>query len=93
MVKSGIRNQSKEDKYLKTINKANNFIGKQPADELLDEYITGDVTESIMYINKLTDDEDQNMLDTLKVTGIVYDALVKAVDELKDEMDKMLASV
>ena len=46
-----------------------------------------------VYINKLTDDEDQNMLDTLKVTGIVYDALVKAVDELKDEMDKMLASV
>ena len=93
LIKSGNKSQNKENKYLKIIKKANNFIEKQPADELLDEYMSPEVAESLIDINKLTDDEDQNMLDTLKVTGIVYDALVKAVDELKDEMDKMLASV
>lgn len=93
LVKNGVRSQVKEDKYLKVIKKANNFIEKQPADELLDEYIAADVSEKLMNINQLTDDEDQNMLDTLEITGIVYDTLVKSVDELKDEMDKMLASV
>ena len=93
LVKTGVRSQIKEDKYLKVIKKANNFIEKQPANDLLDGYIAADVSERLMNINRLTDDEDQNMLDTLEVSGIVYDTLVKAVDELKDEMDKMLASV
>ena len=93
MVKSGKRNQKKEDKYLKVIKKANNFIGKQPANELLDEYISEKVTDKMQTINCLTDDEDQNMLDTLEVTGVVYDALIESVGELKEDLDNMLASV
>ena len=93
MIKSGKKDQTKEDKYLKVIKKANNFIEKQPADELLDEYISEKVTDKMQNINCLTDDEDQNMLDTLEVTGIVYDALIESVEELKDDLNDMLASV
>ena len=93
LIMFGNRSQKKEDKYLKIIKKANNFIEKQLADELLDEYMAPDVAENLKDINRLTDDEDQNMLDTLKVTGVVYDALVKSVDELKGEMEKMIHSV
>ncbi len=93
LVKTGSKSQSKEDKYLKIINKTNNFIAKQPADEMLDEYISEEVTDKMQNINCLTDDEDQNMIDTLEITGAVYDALVKAVDDLKEDMDNMIASV
>lgn len=93
LVKSGNRSQVKENKYLKIIKKANNFIEKQPADELLDEYISEKVTDDMRNINCLTDDEDQNMIDTLKVTGVVYDALIESVEELKDDLNNMLASV
>lgn len=90
---SGNRSQKKEDKYIKIVRKTNNFIEKQPADELLDEYITSSVTDKIERINCLTDDEDQNMLYTMEVTNALYDALISAVDELHDELQTMLASV
>lgn len=93
LIKSGEKSPKKEEKYLKIISKANNFISKQPADELLDEFISESVSDKLQYINCLSDDQDKNMLDTLEVSGIVYDALVDAVDKLSKHLTETLENV
>lgn len=72
----------KEEKCLKIIRKANNVIQKQSAYKLLDSYIAGTTTDAVQQINMLSDDADANMLQTLSISGAVYDALIAAVEEL-----------
>ena len=69
----------KEEKCLKTIRKVNNVIAKQSAYNLLDTYITGMTTEKVQQINMLSEDADQNMLQTLAISGAVYTAMIEAI--------------
>ena len=83
----------KEEKCLKTIRKVNNVIAKQSAYNLLDTYITGMTTEKVQQINMLSEDADQNMLQTLAISGAVYTAMIEAIDELTPLLKKSLAKL
>ena len=83
----------KEEKCLKTIRKVNNVIAKQSAYNLLDTYITGMTTEKVQQINMLSEDADQNMLQTLAISGAVYTAMIEAIDELTPLLKESLAKL
>lgn len=83
----------KEEKCLKTIRKVNNVIEKQSAYKLLDTYITGTTTEKVQQINMLSEDADENMLQTLAISGAVYSAMIEAVEELTPLLKESLAKL
>ena len=93
MIKAGNRNEAQEQKYLKQISKANKFIEKQDAYELMNVYITAAVTEKIQAINCMSDDADQNMIDTLNISESVYDALLTGVEELSEAVEKGISEL
>lgn len=83
----------KEEKCLKTIRKVNNVIERQSAYKLLDTYITGITTEQVQQINMLSEDADENMLQTLAISGAVYSAIIEAVEELTPLLNESLAKL
>lgn len=91
--RGGNLSPDKEAKLLKTIQKANNFIEKQAAYPLFDAYISEDVTEAIQKINCVTDDADQNLIDTVEISRVVFEALLKAEEELEPVLKESLTKV
>lgn len=82
-----------EEKYLKQIRKANNFIEKQGAYTLFDSYISNSVTEAMQGINCITGDATKDFLSTLETAKIVFSALEKATVELGPILKDSLAKV
>lgn len=93
MIHSGKTSEQKEEKYLKVIRKTNNFISKQKANELLDSYATGSITEKMQGINSMTNDADENMIQTLEISKVVYEAMIDAVNDLTPVLKESLAKL
>lgn len=92
-VHMGKNTPQKEAKQLKVIQKSNSFIEKQAAYPLFDAYISDAVTEAIQKINCVTEDSEQNMLDTVEISKIVFDALLHAEEELHPLLKESLAKL
>ncbi len=87
------RDERKEEKNLKIINKANRFMEKQPVYEIFDMYISGDVVDVMSDVNRLTDDEDANMKKTLEISKNVYKSMIRAADALEPVLDESLEKI
>lgn len=93
MYKSGNISEVQEQKSFKTIQKANNFIEKQDAYEFMNVYITANIVDEMQAINCMSENEDENRKNTLKISRTVYEALLKGVDELSETVDKGIAGL
>ncbi len=79
-----------EEKCLKTVRKANNFIEKQDVYILFDSYISAKVTDAIQKINCVSGDEQKDMIATLETSKIVFNALIEAEKELRPVLEEVL---
>lgn len=93
LIKSGKINPKKENRCLKTVKKANNFISKQMIYTILDDYIAGDLNEKLMDINCLTDDENENVIKTYDIAKFTFEAILKGVKTIKPILEEALKSV
>lgn len=93
MVKAGRNQPKKEEKNLKIVRKANNFINKQRAYDLLDLYIMSSIRDKMQGINQLTDNADDNFVQTIEISNAVYKAMIEAVDTLKSLVKEELAKL
>ncbi len=93
MLQLGEKNAQKENKKIAALKKINDLVNKQTANELLEIYISGETTSEIQRINKMTEDEDENMRNTLEISTIVYQEMIKAIDELKPLLQESLAKL
>lgn len=93
LIDAGKSNPQKEEKLLSQIRHANNFIDKQAANELLEIYISERTMEEMQKINCIGEDEDQNIVDTLKISTVVYKEMLKAIDELQPLLKESLAKL
>lgn len=87
---SGTKNESKD---WKKVNKINKFLEKQAAYDILDVYISNIVAGDLVTVNNLSEDEDENMKKTLKISLAIYKALVKAVDDLTPVLEETLEQI
>ncbi len=71
-------------KKVKEVTSANEYIEKQRAYDLLDFYLNTTSMDDLKDINRVTGDEDADLLAVYRSAKITYDALVEAVDALKD---------
>ncbi len=82
--------QFNEAKDLKKIDKINKFLAKQDAYSILDVYITNTVSSDIQMVNKLTDNEEENMKKTLKISLVIYKTLINAIENLTPVLEETL---
>lgn len=82
-----------ESKDWKKVNKINKFLEKQAAYDILDVYISNIVAGDLVTINNLSEDEDENMKKTLKISLAIYKALIKAVDNLTPVLEETLEQI
>ena len=90
MINSEKKDAINEAKNLKKIDKINKFLARQDAYNILDVYIMTSVSKDIQTVNNLSEDEDENMKKTLKISTVIYKALIKAVDELTPVLEESL---
>lgn len=77
--------------YLQYIKDLQRNIQKQEIYILLDEYISADVEERIFAANRRYNDENIRLYENMKSNKILFEALIKAVKELKPFMIEVLA--
>lgn len=93
MLKTGKSNPVNEAKNLKKIDKINKFLSRQSAYDILDVYIINAVSKEMQMVNKLTEDEDENMKKTLEISITIYKALIKAVEDLTPVLEETLENI
>ncbi len=93
LINTGKSDYKKEQKCLKKISKVNKSVPKMSAYSLLDLYIMSSVTEKLQDINTLTDDADENMVQTLDISCALYEALIDGVDALGPILTEELKKV
>ncbi len=76
--------------YTREITKANQFIEKQNAYQLLDQYIESRSIDIVGEINVLSGDEIQDRRDTMDRAGRLYQVIIDAVEELEPEVKKAM---
>ena len=60
---------------------------------LIEIYISERTMEEMQKINCIGEDEDQNIVDTLKISTVVYKEMLKAIDELQPLLKESLAKL
>lgn len=93
IVNSRKKNTKSEHNNLKKVDKINKFIEDQSAYSILDIYIIKAIANDIRNINSLTEDEDENMKETLKTSISIYEALIEAVDTLTPILEETLSNI
>ena len=86
-------NPAKESELSKKLRKINNFINKQSCYELIETYISDDVAEKIAKINTLSEDENENLINTANISIAIYEAMEKAIKELTPVLEESLEKV
>ena len=90
IVKSGKSSPKKENKCIKTVKKANNFIEKQLVYSILDDYIATDLNDKLKDINCLTEDENENIIKTYDMSKSAFEAILNGVDEITPILENAL---
>lgn len=90
MVRLKENNPVKENKKVSALRKINKYIDKQSANELLEIYSSTETTDEVNKINTMTDNEDENMTNTLRISYIVYKSLVKSIENLQPLLEESL---
>ncbi|MBU5477772.1 DUF115 domain-containing protein [Eubacterium sp. MSJ-13] len=93
IVRSKKPSPKKENKCLKTVKKANNFIAKQMVYSILDDYIAGELNEKLKDINCLTEDEDENIIKTYEMAEYSFEAIINGVKALTPILDESLKKI
>ena len=93
IVKSGKVSPKKENRCIKTVKKANNFIARQLVYSIIDDYIAGDLGEKLKDINCLTEDENENIIKTYDMAKSSFEAVLKGVKEMTPMLEAALDKI
>ena len=75
---------------LKIISEVKDTIQRQKVYTLLDEYISADVAERFEIVNKMYLNKYEEEYENFKSTEILFDALMKAVGDLKPAVENVI---
>ncbi len=83
-------NPKKENKKVAALRKINSFIEEQPANELLEVFTSDKTAKEIQKVNKMSDDDEKNMIDTLEISKVVYREMLNGIDVLDPVLEESL---
>ena len=72
------------------LRKINSFIEEQPANELLEVFTSDKTAKEIQKVNKMSDDDEKNMIDTLEISKVVYREMLNGIDVLDPVLEESL---
>lgn len=93
LIQSKVENPKKINRYLKEIKNANVAMKRLELDELLETYVADKTNDLMEKINILSEDADQNLIDTLELSNALYEEMLNGVEELEpiamESLEKM----
>ena len=90
LLKKGQLTFKKEKRLSKTLKQVNKEMEKPFFYHLLEISMEADIREEMERINVLTDDVEQNMLDSLEISAVVYRAIIQETDALRYVVEKFI---
>ena len=93
MIKNGRVISEEIDNNIAIIKSSQDLIQKQKIYILLDEYISSDVFERIKVATKTYRSQNEKMYEDIKSIDVLFTALIKAIDELRPVVDKVLKKI
>lgn len=90
LLKKGQLTLKKEKRLSKTLKQVNKEMEKPFFYHVLEIAIEEDIREDMERINVMTDDAEQNMLDSLEISAAVYRAIIRATDNLEYVMENFI---
>ena len=80
------RDLEKEKEYCKTIKEMNEMIEEQLLYRVIEQYIAKNINLVMRGVNVLTDDEEENIKDTCRISKFVYQRILDAIDDIEPKL-------
>lgn len=87
------RSIEKEKEYCETIKEMNQIIEEQLIYKVIEQYISKNVNLVMRGVNMLTDDEEENLIDTCRISKFVYQRIIEAVVQSEPKLKAGIAKL